>query len=175
MRVVGHALVLVATCGMLLSGGCAVDPTQGYSSSPTYDQDIRSVTVPVFANETYASGLEAHLTDAIIKEIQSRTPWVVVPSGGTTTLNGVITSGDAPRTLSTNRETGLVEEQAVQVTVDFEWRDNRTGETLVARRGFSSAATFIPARPVGERFETGQYGAVQELARDIVGEMRSKW
>jgi hypothetical protein len=68
-----------------------------------------------------------------------------------------------------------VQELGVQLTVDFEWVDNRTGKTIVARRSFTAQSTFIPQRGVGERLETGKSAAVQRLARDIVAELRSAW
>ena len=61
------------------------------------------------------------------------------------------------------------------MTVDFEWRDARTGEYIVRRREFSATESFVPARPSNERLELGQQAVVQELARAIVSEMRSSW
>jgi hypothetical protein len=63
----------------------------------------------------------------------------------------------------------------VQITVDFEWRDNRSGEVLKARRNFSAADSFVPSRPSGERLELGENAAAQRLARDMVNELRGAW
>jgi hypothetical protein len=68
-----------------------------------------------------------------------------------------------------------VQELSVQITVDFAWRDNRSGETLKARQNFSAADTFVPSNPTGERIEIGQNAAAQRLARDIVSELRGAW
>jgi hypothetical protein len=47
----------------------------------------------------------------------------------------------------------------------------------IERQNFVATTTFIPARGVagepGERIEIGQREAIEELARAIVGEMRS--
>jgi hypothetical protein len=166
-------LFLIAAAAALLAG-CASDPTRGYAFRPAYDTGIRTIAVPVFENPTFHHGVEIDLTDAIIKEIQQRTPWVVVSSGAESTLSGRIADIQL-RPLTTSRRTGLVEDVAVAITVDFTWRDGRTGDYLVRRQNFTATETFVPARPSGERLELGQHAAVQELARAIVSEMRSSW
>lgn len=165
-----------ACFGAALSiAGCASDPTKGYSTKSTYDETVRSVAVPVFDNATYSIGLEASLTEAIIKEMRLVTPWVVTsPGNSETTLSGSIVKSDLI-TYSRESQIGLVQEQGVRITVSFDWVDNRTGKTLVARRSFSATEPFVPSLPAGERLATGEQAAIQELARDIVAELRSNW
>lgn len=159
----------------LVSSGCSADPTRGYSFDPTHDSRVRTVSVPIFGNESYHSGLEVRLTEAIIKEIQRATPWRVVGSeNAATTLQGTITDVDL-RMLSRQRDSGLVQEQAVIVEVSFDWTDNRTGQTRVSRRGFEGIASFVPHRGVGEPIENAENAALRELARDIVAELRTDW
>jgi hypothetical protein len=123
----------------------------------------------------FQKGIEIDLTDAIIKEIQRTTPWVVTSEAGAqTTLSGTITDASL-RALSTNSQTGYVQEMAVELTVDFDWRDGRTGQYLSSRRAFKSMEGFVPARPTNERIELGQHAVVQEMARSIVAELRSGW
>lgn len=155
--------------------GCAGDPTQGYSFSSSHDTGIRTVHVPMFKNPTFQRGIEVELTDAIIKEIQRTTPWKVTDSTvAETSLSGTITDASMSQ-LSTNRHSGLAQELAVKITVDFDWVDARTGRPLASRRAFTASETFVPTQPVGERLEVGQHSAIQQMARDIVGEMRSGW
>lgn len=173
----GRGFAVIAGCVLttMLPCGCASDPTQGYAWQSSYDETIRTVSVPIFTNNTYARGLELELTDAVIKEIQRSTPWRVAgPSEGQTELVGNISDSRLQR-LSTNRDTGYSQELDVELTVDFTWKDRRTGKPLVARTNFTAAETFIPSAPVRERIEVGQHAAVQRMARDIVNEMRSSW
>ncbi|MGQ0629181.1 MAG: LPS assembly lipoprotein LptE [Phycisphaerales bacterium] len=156
-------------------GGCATDPREGYSTASTYPTEIESIAVPVFQNTTFARGLEVELTEALVAELRKSSPYRVVQSDSPqSTLRGTITGSDL-RKLSTGRTSGLVEDLAVVLTVDFEWKDNRTGRVLSARRGFTTAEAFAPSRGVGERIETGQHAAVQEMARAIAGELRAGW
>jgi hypothetical protein len=167
-------ITVLAACQLVLSS-CASDPTQGYSFSPTYPKNIKTVTIPVFENYTYNPGLETQLTEAVIKEVQRSTGIKVTTADvADSRLKGVITKVQLRR-LNLEHITGLVQEEAVQITVNFEWKDNHTGKTLVARTGFAAADTFVASQPVSERLETGQEATIQRLARDIVAELRSGW
>lgn len=169
-----HALsFLLAACASLLAS-CASDPTQGYSFRTTYDTETRTVQVPIFQNNTFHHGTEIELTEAIVKEIQNKTPWIIDPSpSADATLSGTITSVTL-RSIATD-PSGLVQELGYVITVDFEYVDNRTGKVLVGRRSFSGADTFVPTRGVGERIEYGRSSSAQRLARDIVSELRTSW
>lgn len=155
--------------------GCASDPTKGYSTRSSYDEEVRSISVPMFSNETFQVGLEAQLTEAIIKELRRSTPWIVAAAdAGETTLSGTITRIDLTP-YSRERGLGLVQEVGVQMMINFDWIDNRTGKTLVARRNFATTESFVPSQPSGERLARGEQAVIQELARDIVTELRSNW
>lgn len=156
-------------------GACASSPSDGYAFSSAYRQDIRTVAVPMFENSTFAHGLEAQLADALVKELHRSTPWRVAPrEQAQTTLAGTITGADL-RTLSRQSESGLVQELAVDLAVSFEWKENRTGTVLVARRNFRAAEPFTPGFGAGERLELGRRSAIDQMARDIVAELRSSW
>lgn len=168
-------LALLSMGALLMLTGCSGDPTLGYSAASTYDTKVRTIAVPIFDNETFDYHAEVLLTEAIIKEIQQTTPWRVVNQGSAdTTLTGVISESQIRRTAS-KRGIGYAQEQAVELTVDFEWKDNRTGQALITRRGFSAAEIFAASRPVQERVEVGLHATIQKLATDIVSELRSNW
>lgn len=155
--------------------GCAADPKQGYSMQPVYDTTVRSISVPIFDNYTYRPELAVALTEAVSKELARTTPWAVTSSSNAdTVLKGVVRSEDL-RKLSQDPNSGLVQEQAVTIVVDFEWRDARSNKAKVVRRRFTGVDTFVPVRGTGERLETGEYSAIDRLARAIVGELRSAW
>jgi hypothetical protein len=169
---------LLATLAAILSvalGGCASDPTQGYSFGAAYDDEIRTIAAPVFDNVTFSHGLEALLTEAIVKEIHRTTPWGVTgENAADTVLSGSITEVTL-RKLNTDSTSGLVSELAVDISVDFEWRDNRSGETILSRRNFRGVGSFAPGPGAREPIELGEQAAVERLAAAIVDELRSDW
>jgi hypothetical protein len=168
----GSALLAVLT---LMLSGCASDPTQGYSANSIFPADVSSVAVPILENDTFHRDLEFELTDALIKEIEARTPYkVTTRARADTILTGRIRSVELDQ-LSKSRFTGLAEEVVVRMTIDFEWRDMRSDTTRVERRSFAGNGLFVPSNPTGERIEIGQIAAVQQLARDVVDEMQAAW
>lgn len=164
---------LVLTLAAL--AGCASDPTEGYSARTIYPTTVQTVSVPIFENETFVRDVEFELTDALIKEIERRTPYKVTSQArADSLLTGRIVRVDLDQ-ISKSRLTGLGEEVVISVTIDFEWKDLRTNQRLVERRAFSAGSLFVPSRPTGERIELGQFSVVQELAGDIVNEMQAGW
>ncbi len=162
----------LGVCLVSFGAGCS-GSGEGYRIGSLHDTSVRTIAVPMFENLTYANGLEARLTEAIITEIHHKTPWRVVPTAqAQTTLEGTITDSSL-RTLSTER--GYVEQNAYVITVDFSWSDNARGEAKVVRHGFRGVGSFVPAQGVGEPIEIGEREAIAELARDIVAELASDW
>jgi hypothetical protein len=168
------ALVLLVFT-MLALHGCAADPTEGYSFKSTHPDDVATIAVPIFENTTYNRGVEFDLTDALIKEIEARTPYKVTSlERADTMLTGRIRSVELEQ-LSKSPLTGLSEEVIVTVTIDFEWQDLQTGKPRLRRESFAGHGLFVPSRPTGERIELGKLAAVEQLARDVVAEMRGAW
>jgi hypothetical protein len=166
---------LILLISLVSMAGCASNPTQGYSFDTTYSDSVRTIAVPIFENTTYERGVEFELTDAVIKEIEARTPYKVTSSDrADTVLTGRVRSVELEQ-ISKSPLTGLSEEVVVTVTIDFEWQDLLTGTALLRREGFAGHGLFVPSRPTGERIELGRLAAVEELARDIVAEMRASW
>ena len=166
-------LILLALAALL--GSCASDPTKGYSFESAHDSTIRTVAVPIFSNDTFHHGVELTLTEDIIKQIQRQTPWRVTSAeNADALLTGSIKSVNL-RALSTRTGSGFVQEMAVQISVDFEFVDNRSGKTLTSRTGYRALDSFVPAQPTGERIDVGYAGATQTLARDLVGDLQQVW
>ena len=173
--VLNAAFMSVVGAATLLSGCASGEKGSGYTFGSTYDDSIRTISVPIFKNDTLERGLELTLAESLNKQIRSKTPWALARSGKSdTTLVGVITAFHLSE-LSQSPWTGLVQEQLVRVTVNFEWRDNRTGDIIVARNGFAASSTFVPQRGVGERIEHGEREAIEELASDIIAQLRENW
>lgn len=168
-------LIALALLASLPLGACASDPNQGYAFGAAYDDNVRTIAAPIFDNVTFSHGMEALLTEAIVKEIHRSTPWGVTgENAADTVLTGSITEVTL-RKLNTDSTSGLVSELAVDISVDFEWRDNRSGETILARRNFRGVGNFAPGPGAREPIELGEQAAVERLAAAIVDELRSDW
>jgi hypothetical protein len=161
--------------GATMHAGCSSDPTKGYAPVGVFPTGVRSIAVPIFTNRTYSRDVEFELTDALIKQIESQTPYKVMSQADAdTVLTGQIRNIQLDH-LSKSRQTGLTEEVIVSVTIDFQWKDARSGRVLVERRSFAGHGLFVPSRPTGEPIELGTSAAVQQLARDVVAELQAQW
>ncbi|MCS7032800.1 MAG: hypothetical protein NZ561_02265, partial [Phycisphaerae bacterium] len=67
----------------------------------------------------------------------------------------------------------IPQEQLYKITVNFVWKDLRTGKILVERRNFEQTATFYPT--LGEGRFVGSQQAAEQLARGIVQELQADW
>lgn len=172
-RLMSLLALVLAFCALL--AGCTADPTKGYSFESSFDRGVNAIHVPMIKNDTFAKGVEFELTDAVVKEIQRTTPWRVTSEGAADAVLEARVTRATLRKLSTQRDSGVVQEQAVTFTVDFTLRDARTGKPIVGRSDFQATDVFVPVQPVGERLEVGQNAVVQRLAQDIVNELRSDW
>ena len=64
----------------------------GYTTRPNYDCSIHTIRVPIFKTKIFNQGVEFQLTQAVIREIEAKTPYKVVSSGNADTeLTGKIT------------------------------------------------------------------------------------
>lgn len=168
-------LLAMVALGACLLVSCSADPRAGYSSASAWPDKYQTVAVPMLANRTFARELDAQLTEAIVKEIQAITPYKVTGQAtADTILRGTITEVKLQE-ISKSLVTGLGEEVAVKVTIDYEWMDLRTGTPIVARNGFTGTAVFIPSRPTQEPLELAGFEVVQQLAREIVDSMQGEW
>ncbi len=171
-------LVAIFALGLSIPLGlsaCASDPTAGYSFKPSFRDDVTSVNVQMFQNQTFYHGLESELSSAVITEFRRQSPYKILSSEqAQTTLTGTIVRADLRR-LSVGRDSGIAEDVAFLLTIDFSWKNTRTGKVIASRKEFSTAESFVPARNVNEPIEQGQQAAVSRLARDLVNELRSSW
>lgn len=189
VRTGGIRAVRLAVAALLLAGvgavaGCGytqmgneppVGPPGGshYAWRSLYREDIQTVAVPTFINTTYRRGLEIALSKAVAEDIETHTPYKVVSSQtADTILQGeIIFAGNTP--LSINPYTNLPQEQQYSITVNFTWKDLRTGQILVQRKSFGQKASYYPT--LGESPSMGSQDAVEQLAMGIVGEMQADW
>jgi len=153
----------------------AATASTGYATGQVYDREIRSVALPVFENRTFYREVEFNLTEALSKEIEARTPYKIAPSGAADTLLSGTILTVKQRPLSRTFGTGTPQEVQVVVTASFEWKDLRSGRIIRKRSRISGSGQYIPRRGVGEPFEIGQLGAIDELSREIVAVMRNDW
>src|SRR3954467_2368839 len=85
---------------LVIFSGCA-----GYQigNRALYRPDIRTVHVPVIQSDSYRRYLGERLTEAIVKEIELRTPYKVVGADAADSVLSVRLVSDSKRVIANNR------------------------------------------------------------------------
>lgn len=151
------------------------EASEGYSMRSRFPKEYRTISVALFANDTYDRPINGELTEALIKEVQAITPYHIASDARADTLLRGTVRKRTLRELSKSVSTGLSEEVLYEVTVDWEWIDQRTGKVIVARNSFLGSALFVPSRPSSEPTDIGRFAVVQNLATDIVANLQGNW
>lgn len=160
---------MIALQGVLANSGC------GYSHQELFPTDVRTVSVPIFDNQSFYQDVEFDLTEALVKEIELRTPYKVTGADrADTILQGEIVSVSQGR-LSRQEIGGVPQEMEYRITTNFEWKDLRTGKMLRQRQGFQSVGRYISTGPIFEPLTIGQHEAIQKAAQQIVSIMAADW
>ena len=164
----------VSTGLLLLLTGC------GYTVGNGFSPELKTVSVPIFENDTYRRGIELQLTEAVIKQIQNRTPYRLARGNDADTrLTG--------RIVQTRKDvlgkTGNNDPRQLQVSimVRVTWENLRTGEIL-AEQEVPIAPEAIPltaqagfAPELGQSQATATQTAIDQLARHIINMMETPW
>jgi hypothetical protein len=176
-----HALLILA-CSVLMCGcayhsgapaSLASTRPAGYHWSSLYRSDVRTVAVPIFASKDFNRGVEFDVSKALVNQLEAHSPYKVVPrERADTILEGEIVQMRVT-TLSNDFLSATPQEQLVTVTVNFTWKDLRSGRILVERRGFEQASTYYAT--LGEARFYGRQQAAERVALAIVQELQSDW
>ncbi len=145
-----------------------------------FPDTVRTVYVPVFESDSFRRNLGERLTEAVVREIESRTPYKVVSSDAADSILAGRLLSDTKRVLVEN-PTDEPRELELNMQVQVSWVDKRSQQTRdlgalplpasVVDVGQSSSV--IPE--VGQSIAVGQQKAIERLARQIVGLMEAPW
>jgi hypothetical protein len=117
-------LLLTSLCGCAWDGHFNIF---GYTTRPNYDEQIKTVRVTIFKNQTFIRGLEYQLTQAVIRELQWKTPFRVVSDGcvaDTELVGNIVSRNKNPVLMDPFNQVREVEHT---IGVEIVWRDLRPG------------------------------------------------
>jgi hypothetical protein len=138
------------------------------------------VHVPMVQSDSFRRNLGEKLTEAVVKEIEIKTPYKVVDSASADSVLSVRLVADSKRVLSENRF-----DEPRDIESDFyiqvSWLDRR-GDLIMSHNDVPAAplllnigqqANFVPEG--GQSLTTAHHEALQRLAEQIVGQMELAW
>ena len=168
---------LPLSCILLSLAGCAAYQV---GTRSLYAPDVATVYVPMIESDSYRRDLGERLTEAVVKEIELKTPFKVV---GTPDADSVLSAKlltDQRRTLAENSfDDPRLSETALWAEVT--WLNRRRAPIVPAQTialppeliGISQTATLIPE--VGQSVVSSQQQAIERLAQQIVSTMEEPW
>lgn len=172
-----RSAIFLAIGTLLCVGGCSYQQSaadkSGYTHGSIFRSDIRTVAIPAFGTKSMSRGDEIALSQALVTQIESRTPYKVVPVGRADTVLEGMVIGTGVGTVSADNYTALPQEHLYTISVDFTWKDLRTGQILVERRNFEQSSAYYPT--MGEGRFHGRTAAAEALAASIVDELQGDW
>lgn len=175
-RVTLSSWAAIATLA-LVGGACA--PYQ-FGARTLFRDDIRTVHVPIARNDTFRHDLGPRLTEAVVRQIELRTPYKVTgdPNADSTLRLRVIQQGKSVLTEATSDDPRALD-AVVGVSVD--WIDRRGGPLLRDQWALETAqatqviqsSRFVPE--AGQSIQTAMQETIDDLADRIVSQMESRW
>ncbi|MGB7324421.1 MAG: LPS assembly lipoprotein LptE [Rubripirellula sp.] len=157
--------------------GCAA---YRFGSVSMFRPGIRTVHVPIVRNDTFRHDLGVRLNDALVREIEDRTPYKVTgdPNADSTLVCRVV--NESKRVLT---ETGTDDPRALDaaVSVRATWT-GRGGELLMQNAvtpngefaiNFGQDSRFVPE--AGQSVDSAMQAAIEDLASRIVSQMEMRW
>jgi hypothetical protein len=172
-----HDLLLPFAFCFLLLTSCA-----GYQvgTDKLYNQEIKTVYVPIFENNTYRRNLGERLTEAVVRKIEQRTPYKVVHrKTADSILIGQLSS--ERQTVTLTDDYAGTRQKKVEFAVLVQWKDRR-GNTLRTMSPilWNNADINITANSdmvaeMGHSYATASQDALEKTADQIVDMMQMPW
>ncbi|MBN1393834.1 MAG: LptE family protein [Pirellulales bacterium] len=176
MNVKKRIRVATPLAALLLLCGCAA---YQIGNESLYPAGIRTVHVPMFDSNSFRRGLGERLTEAVVKEIEAKTPYKIVDDANAdSVLSGAIVS--ERKSVLVPSLSGDAREVQVAMSVQVSWIDRhgrmiRDTAYVPLPEEVSLAGTSNVVPEVGQSIATAQQQAICRMAEQIVGLMEKPW
>ncbi len=177
----GVALRLTLRCGLLLAAlsGCAA---YRFGNQALYPPDVHTVYVPVFTSDSFRRGLGERLTEAVIKQIELKTPYKVVgsPEADSVLIGKIL--ADTKRVVVEDQN-DQPRETNVSMSVLVSWTDRKGDLVSTGSSGrialppdavsLTAQTEFVPE--YGQSTATSMQEVIDKIAVQIVSLMEIPW
>ncbi|MBV9073075.1 MAG: hypothetical protein JOZ10_05530 [Acidobacteria bacterium] len=150
-------LIFLTACGYHTSNSAKVNLPSG----------INTIAVPIFVNKTQSYRAEEILTQAVVREFTSRSPYRIIPKNDGTadaTLQGTLV-GSTTYPFTYDSQTGRQSSAIVQLNMSIKLVDKR-GKTLFDNPNYMFREQYQVSREVTSFFDESP-PAVDRLSRDF--------
>lgn len=159
---------LQALCIALLATGCGTS----YSWRPGVPEQMRTVSVPSFRNESDVQELGAVVTRQVLREFQREGSFSIRAGGDSAIeVQGIVKEAGSP-VAAYDRRSGLrVASYDMEATVVVSVIDKANGRVLVDNRPYRAVATFAAGQDISTARRDASGRLAEDLARQVVDDV----
>lgn len=171
-------LLIFALAAVLAAPGCAA---YRFGNETLYAPDVATVYVPMVESDSFRRDLGERLTEAIIKEIEAKTPYKVV---GTPDADSILAARIVSERKRVTVENQNDDPRAIEISMAAEvsWLNRRqqpicppTSVPLPAELFIPMGQTAALLPEAGQSVESQFQVAIERLAQQIVTTMEEPW
>lgn len=158
------AIVILAGCGR----------PGGYSNESLFPDDVKNVCVEMFDNRSFRRGVEYTLSDALVKRVESETPYKIVSDRdrADSVMTGQLVS-ISESILTLERDIGRALEKEIVLRAVVNWKSLKTGRLMIDNKTITAAASY--SEFLNQDFTYASAVAANKLAEKIVAAMEDNW
>ena len=168
---------LLLSMAVVMAAGCA---SYRMGAESLYAPDVQTVYVPMIESESFRRDLGERLTEAVVKEIELKTPFKVVGTPDADSILAVRLVSDTKKVIVENRndDPRVLE---INMLSEVTWI-NRRREPLRLPTTVALPPELLPINQTssqitaaGQSSVTTQQQAIERLAQQIVSTMEEGW
>lgn len=169
-------LVLGSWC-LVLGSACFVGCATDYSWRSSVPEEVRTVSVPTFRNESDVSEFGAVATRQLLREFQREGTFKIRTSGDSAIeIQGVIKSVSSSLSAYNRRQGGRISAYGVSATAEISVIDKRSRKVLVDNRMYVARTTFTAGPDLTTAVRDASGRLADDLAQKVVDDLLNlKW
>ena len=169
--------LLAVSCWLLAVSAAVCGCSSSYSWRSSVPEEVRTVSVPTFRNESNVSEFGAVATRQLLREFQREGTFRIRTTGDSAIeVQGVIKSVSPLLTAYDRRSGGRIAGYDVSATAEISVIDKRSRKVLVDNRRYVARATFTAGQDKTTAVRDASGRLADDLAQQVVDDILNlKW
>ena len=169
--------LLAVSCWLLAVSAAVCGCSSSYSWRSSVPEEVRTVSVPTFRNESNVSEFGAVATRQLLREFQREGTFRIRTTGDSAIeIQGVIKSVSPSLAAYDRRSGGRIAGYDVSATAEISVIDKRSRKVLVDNRRYVARATFTAGQDKTTAVRDASGRLADDLAQQVVDDLLNlKW
>ena len=162
--------VLSIVSAVIFAPGCGTT----YSWRPSVPEEMRTVSVPSFRNESDVQELGAKITGQVLREFQREGTFAIrTSSGAALEVQGIVKEAKANASAYDRRSGLRIASYEMVATLLVSVIDKKAGRVLVDNKPYRATATFAAGQDISTAQRDASGRLADDLARQVVDDVTS--